>query len=48
MRLRAAAGRLAGLRILAFATRGPGQDVVRVHGHLPCRTPEGLRMGAAD
>ncbi|MFD5186152.1 PstS family phosphate ABC transporter substrate-binding protein [Streptomyces sp. NPDC058372] len=34
---------------LAFATRGPGQDVVRAHGHLPCGTPEGLRVcGAAD
>ncbi|MGA5428825.1 PstS family phosphate ABC transporter substrate-binding protein [Streptomyces koyangensis] len=34
---------------LAFATRGPGQDVVRTHGHLPCGTPEGLRVcGAAD
>ncbi|MEU2893917.1 PstS family phosphate ABC transporter substrate-binding protein [Streptomyces albidoflavus] len=34
---------------LAFATRGPGQDVVRTHGHLPCGTPEGLRIcGAAD
>ncbi|BDH51855.1 hypothetical protein MTP02_28660 [Streptomyces albus] len=34
---------------LAFTTRGPGQDVVRTHGHLPCGTPEGLRVcGAAD
>ncbi|MGW8947219.1 PstS family phosphate ABC transporter substrate-binding protein [Streptomyces koyangensis] len=34
---------------LAFATRGPGQDAVRTHGHPPCGTPEGLRVcGAAD
>ncbi|WP_255249439.1 hypothetical protein [Streptomyces albidoflavus] len=34
---------------LAFATRGPGLDVVRTHGHPPCGTPEGLPVcGAAD
>ncbi|MFF6870772.1 substrate-binding domain-containing protein [Streptomyces sp. NPDC012450] len=30
-------------RFLAHLTRGGGQDLVRVHGHLPCATPEGLR-----
>ncbi|WP_411070945.1 PstS family phosphate ABC transporter substrate-binding protein [Streptomyces sp. cmx-4-25] len=29
---------------LAYLTRGAGQDVVRVHGHLPCATPRGLRI----
>lgn len=29
---------------LAYAIRGPGQDVVRTHGHLPCGTPVGLRI----
>ncbi|MFF6833440.1 substrate-binding domain-containing protein [Streptomyces sp. NPDC012438] len=28
---------------LTYLTRGGGQDVVRVHGHLPCATPKGLR-----
>ncbi|GFM97992.1 hypothetical protein Sfulv_28030 [Streptomyces fulvorobeus] len=29
---------------LGYLTRGSGQDVVRTHGHLPCATPEGLRI----
>ncbi|MFJ4337000.1 substrate-binding domain-containing protein [Streptomyces sp. NPDC088915] len=29
---------------LTYLTRGGGQDVVRVHGHLPCATPKGLRI----
>ncbi|MFC7976504.1 substrate-binding domain-containing protein [Streptomyces cinereoruber] len=29
---------------LTYLTRGAGQDVVRVHGHLPCATPKGLRV----
>ncbi|WP_053649879.1 MULTISPECIES: substrate-binding domain-containing protein [unclassified Streptomyces] len=29
---------------LTYLTRGSGQDVVRVHGHLPCATPKGLRI----
>lgn len=31
---------------LAYA-RGNGLDVIRTHGHLPCATPEGLRICAA-
>ncbi|MFF5919212.1 hypothetical protein ACFY8C_12760 [Streptomyces flavochromogenes] len=23
---------------------GSGQDIIRVHGHLPCSTPKGLRI----
>ncbi|QES42834.1 phosphate ABC transporter substrate-binding protein [Streptomyces venezuelae] len=30
---------------LAYA-RGTGLDVIRTHGHLPCATPEGLRVCA--
>ncbi|MFF7180075.1 substrate-binding domain-containing protein [Streptomyces sp. NPDC008121] len=29
---------------LAYLSRGGGQDVVRAHGHLPCATPQGLRV----
>jgi ABC-type phosphate transport system substrate-binding protein len=29
---------------LTYLTRGNGQDVIRTHGHLPCWTPEGLRL----
>ncbi|MFB6872140.1 substrate-binding domain-containing protein [Streptomyces sp. NPDC056323] len=29
---------------LGYLTRGNGQDVIRAHGHLPCATPEGLRI----
>ncbi|MFF3642744.1 PstS family phosphate ABC transporter substrate-binding protein [Streptomyces sp. NPDC002564] len=32
---------------LAYA-RGTGLDVVRTHGHLPCSTPEGLRVCGDD
>ncbi|MFE0172571.1 substrate-binding domain-containing protein [Streptomyces sp. NPDC059002] len=32
---------------LAYA-RGNGLDVIRTHGHLPCATPEGLRICGAD
>ncbi|QEU92937.1 substrate-binding domain-containing protein [Streptomyces kanamyceticus] len=32
---------------LAYA-RGNGLDVIRTHGHLPCATPEGLRVCGAD
>ncbi|ORT59326.1 substrate-binding domain-containing protein [Streptomyces sp. CB03238] len=29
---------------LTYLSRGSGQDVIRTHGHLPCATPEGLRV----
>ncbi|MFI9119465.1 substrate-binding domain-containing protein [Streptomyces bikiniensis] len=29
---------------LTYLTRGAGQDLVRLHGHLPCATPKGLRV----
>ncbi|WP_406007659.1 substrate-binding domain-containing protein [Streptomyces sp. NBC_00637] len=29
---------------LTYLTRGNGQDVIRTHGHLPCWTPEGMRL----
>lgn len=29
---------------LTYLSRGGGQDVIRTHGHLPCATPEGLRI----
>ena len=29
---------------LGYLSRGNGQDVIRTHGHLPCATPEGLRI----
>ncbi|MEV5980670.1 substrate-binding domain-containing protein [Streptomyces sp. NPDC052114] len=32
---------------LAYA-RGNGLDVIRTHGHLPCATPEGLRICGDD
>ncbi|SDK49995.1 substrate-binding domain-containing protein [Streptomyces indicus] len=32
---------------LNYAMRGSGQDVVRTHGHLPCYTPEGLKICGA-
>ncbi|MEV8594566.1 substrate-binding domain-containing protein [Streptomyces sp. NPDC052012] len=31
---------------LTYLTRGNGQDVIRTHGHLPCWTPEGLKLCA--
>ncbi|MBL1087516.1 substrate-binding domain-containing protein [Streptomyces actinomycinicus] len=31
---------------LTYLSRGNGQDVVRTHGHVPCWTPEGLRLCA--
>ncbi|KUO08052.1 hypothetical protein AQJ58_32355 [Streptomyces sp. DSM 15324] len=31
---------------LTCLTRGNGQDVIRTHGHLPCWSPEGLRLCA--
>ncbi|MFI2641401.1 substrate-binding domain-containing protein [Streptomyces sp. NPDC018610] len=31
---------------LTYLTRGNGQDVVRTHGHVPCWTPEGLKLCA--
>ncbi|MEV7405539.1 hypothetical protein AB0N93_34745 [Streptomyces sp. NPDC091267] len=33
---------------LAYLSRGSGQDVVRTHGHLPCATPQGLRICGED
>ncbi|MEV6181153.1 substrate-binding domain-containing protein [Streptomyces sp. NPDC052015] len=33
---------------LTYLTRGTGQDVIRTHGHLPCWTPEGLRLCAQE
>ncbi|RST08563.1 phosphate ABC transporter substrate-binding protein [Streptomyces sp. WAC05374] len=32
---------------LSHLSRGSGQDVIRTHGHLPCMTPEGLRVCGA-
>lgn len=29
---------------LDYTLRGSGQDVIRTHGHVPCATPEGLRV----
>nr|WTB32691.1 substrate-binding domain-containing protein [Streptomyces sp. NBC_00830] len=29
---------------LGYLSRGNGQDVIRIHGHLPCATPKGLRI----
>ncbi|MEV0774897.1 substrate-binding domain-containing protein [Streptomyces sp. NPDC050433] len=31
---------------LNYLIRGSGQDVIRTHGHLPCGTPEGLKICA--
>lgn len=31
---------------LTYLARGNGQDVIRTHGHLPCWTPEGLKLCA--
>lgn len=31
---------------LTYLSRGNGQDVIRTHGHLPCWTPEGLKLCA--
>ncbi|WP_367321730.1 substrate-binding domain-containing protein [Streptomyces sp. HUAS ZL42] len=31
---------------LTYLSRGNGQDVVRTHGHIPCWTPEGLKLCA--
>ncbi|WP_018568985.1 substrate-binding domain-containing protein [Streptomyces sp. PsTaAH-124] len=31
---------------LTYLTRGNGQNVIRTHGHVPCWTPEGLRLCA--
>ncbi|QLI99711.1 substrate-binding domain-containing protein [Streptomyces sp. NEAU-sy36] len=31
---------------LTYLTRGNGQDVIRTHGHVPCWTPEGLKLCA--
>lgn len=33
---------------LTYLSRGNGLDVVRTHGHLPCETPEGLKLCAPD
>ncbi|MXM64845.1 solute-binding protein [Streptomyces sp. HUCO-GS316] len=33
---------------LTYLSRGNGQDVIRTHGHIPCWTPEGLRLCAED
>ncbi|MFR9798596.1 substrate-binding domain-containing protein [Streptomyces sp. MS06] len=33
---------------LAYLTRGDGQAVIRTHGHVPCWTPEGLRLCGQD
>lgn len=33
---------------LTYLARGNGQDVIRTHGHIPCSTPEGLELCAAD
>ncbi|MEU3422514.1 substrate-binding domain-containing protein [Streptomyces murinus] len=31
---------------LTYLTRGNGQDIIRTHGHVPCWTPEGLKLCA--
>ena len=31
---------------LTYLSRGNGQDVIRTHGHIPCWTPEGLKLCA--
>lgn len=31
---------------LTYLARGNGQDVIRTHGHIPCWTPEGMRLCA--
>ncbi|MET7452729.1 substrate-binding domain-containing protein [Streptomyces sp. NPDC005574] len=33
---------------LTYLSRGNGQDVIRTHGHIPCWTPEGLKLCADD
>lgn len=33
---------------LNYLIRGSGQDVIRTHGHLPCGTPEGLKICAEN
>jgi ABC-type phosphate transport system substrate-binding protein len=33
---------------LTYLARGPGQDVIRTHGHIPCSTPEGLKLCAQE
>ncbi|WP_432124181.1 substrate-binding domain-containing protein [Streptomyces sp. C10-9-1] len=33
---------------LAYMSRGPGQDVITTHGHLPCASPRGLRVCGED
>ncbi|MEU6069248.1 MULTISPECIES: substrate-binding domain-containing protein [Streptomyces] len=29
---------------LTYLSRGNGQDVIRTHGHIPCWTPEGMKL----
>ncbi|MFD9000844.1 substrate-binding domain-containing protein [Streptomyces sp. NPDC059582] len=31
---------------LTYLSRGNGQDVIRTHGHIPCWTPEGMKLCA--
>ncbi|MER5749167.1 substrate-binding domain-containing protein [Streptomyces sp. NPDC002088] len=31
---------------LTYLARGNGQDVIRTHGHIPCWTPEGMKLCA--
>lgn len=31
---------------LTYLSRGNGQDVIRTHGHVPCWTPEGMKLCA--
>lgn len=31
---------------LTYMIRGNGQDVIRTHGHIPCWTPEGMKLCA--
>ncbi|MBW3359399.1 PstS family phosphate ABC transporter substrate-binding protein [Streptomyces microflavus] len=33
---------------LGYLSRGRGQDVIQIHGHLPCATPKGLRVCGED
>ncbi|MFJ9821586.1 substrate-binding domain-containing protein [Streptomyces sp. NPDC101151] len=31
---------------LTYLSRGNGQDIIRTHGHVPCWTPEGMKLCA--
>ncbi len=31
---------------LTYLSRGNGQSIIRTHGHVPCWTPEGMKLCA--